>query len=353
MSSLQTKETQMKLTVLDSCDKTKGSRKLWEFTQESQPGEIHCILGDKERKVIRIFYDLVKHFSQNRHTGYLIFHKPHARQNFYLLNNNITQSQPLHSFEDILHEIKRLVLHYEEPVLFIKDYFEIVIRTKYWTEKKDDAFKAAYVMLKEIAEKYRIQLYVFMLFKTGEEVKKFFLPMQKRTYGLKKERHWSINIDKIYCTYRSEYASLKGRKILERQFLAAHPEIEEFHSTVVVTSMEQMNDNILFDPAMPAIFCRTPFIFDKRWVPKQFKNYSVDSWHYSRPCKYFPADRSLKFGERYSVENLQRFVDDHLELISRTLKRPGLSRMEALDAITGGFKNHIELCEKLTEQNEQ
>lgn len=153
VSSLQTKETQMRLTLLDSPYKRDGSRKLWEFTRESHPGEVHCILGDKERKVIRIFYDLVKYFSKNRHTGYLIFHKPHARQNFYLLNNNIAQSQPLHSFEDVLHEIKRLVLSREKPVLFIKDYFEIVIRSKYWTEKKDDAFKAAYVMLKEMAEK--------------------------------------------------------------------------------------------------------------------------------------------------------------------------------------------------------
>ncbi len=79
----------------------------------------------------------------------------------------------------------------------------------------------------------------------------------------------------------------------------------------------------------------------------------MDSWYCSRPGKYFPADRSLKFGERYSAENLNRFVDDHLKLISRTLKCPGLSRIEALDALSRGFKEHIELREKLIEQNKQ
>jgi hypothetical protein len=53
-------------------------------------------------------------------------------------------------------------------------------------------------------------------------------------------------------------------------------------------------------------------------------------------------DGSYMLRDYYSLERYRRYVDEHLHLLRKQLRNPTLSKEEALEALTGGVKNHIE-----------
>ena len=324
------------------------TKSLWEFTQNLKPGDVNCIVGNKERKVMEVYYKLIKAFSKDRSVSYLVSKRQYGRQNMYMRHYNVSQSNPLSSFEDIELEIKGMVMRYINPVIFIKDFFKITTGSNNWQESMNSKFKEATEKLKEVAKKYKVTIYTFMLFETEDHLKKYFLSFEKYGIGLIRNKIEEFYFDKQFCLYRSKDYTYKARQRLHQQLMIAHPGLKSIENSVIVSSIVGQGKVLWFNTPYPYISIGTPFIFDKRIIPLEFKGYNVLRTSCgSLPSRYYTNDKSLKMEEKYSPKNLMRFVDNHLELISRKLNRLGLTREEALDALTGGFRKHFDRCSKL------
>ncbi len=188
------------------------NRSLWKFTQNLTAGNVNCINGSKEKTVMEVFYKLIKAFSENRTpVGYLVTRKQYGRQNLYLRYDYVSQSKPLSSFEEIEYEIKRMVMHYEKPIIFIKDFFKISIGSNYWQKSRSIEFKKAIEKLKVIAEEHDVTIYITMLFSSGEILKQYYLLFDRKGNGLIREKTKKYYFAKQYCLNSSKDSSCKAR----------------------------------------------------------------------------------------------------------------------------------------------
>ena len=209
-------------------------------------------------------------------------------------------------------------------------------------------FKEATEKLKDIAKKYKVTIYTFMLFETEDHLKKYFLSFEKYGIGLIRNKIEEFYFDKQFCLYRSKDYTYNARQKLHQQLMIAHPGLKNIEKSVFVNSYVGQGENLWFSTRFTFITIGTPFIFDKRIIPLEFNGYSVTRTSCALPPKrYFPKDKSLNVEEKYSPENLINFVDNHLELISWKLNIPELTNEDALDALTGGFELHVKKCESL------
>lgn len=340
----------MKLTSVSNQYVSTDNRPLWEFTQNLNSGDINCIIGNKEKKVMETFYKLIKVFSKERNVGYLVSKKQYGRQNLYLSYDNISQSKPLNSFAEIEHEIKRMVTHYDKPIIFIKDFFKISTGSNYWNKTEHKKFQSAIEKLKIIAKKYKVTIYTFMFFESGAILKEYFLFFESKGVGLIRGDKEEFYFAKQFCLFRSKDYSYKARIKLHNQLMLANPGLINIDLSIIVSSIVGIGDVLWFSSPFPYIFLHSPFIYDKRLIPHDFKGYYINHSICKPPKRYFPDDKSLAVEEKYSPKNLFNFVENHLELISWKLKKPGLTKEEALDALTGGFELHVKECERLKAQ---
>ena len=86
------------------------------------------------------------------------------------------------------------------------------------------------------------------------------------------------------------------------------------------------------------------FIFDNRLVPKTFNgievlNVTQDDTY---PKGHFETSKEHPSLEFESPKKYELFVDNNIELIREKLKSKSLSKKEALDALTGGFKKFVD-----------
>jgi len=142
------------------------NKSLMSLIQNLNLGDIHCIIGHNEKKVMSTFYKLVMTCSLERTVGYFVSKKQYGRQNLYIRTNSISQSIPLHTFEDIENEVKRMTWLWESPVIFIKDYFKISTGSNYWQKSRNTELMEAKEKLKIIANKYKIPIYIYMFFES-------------------------------------------------------------------------------------------------------------------------------------------------------------------------------------------
>ncbi len=334
----------MKITSVGEEYVSTDTRSLWEFTQNLKHGDVNCIVGNKERKVMEVFYKLIKAFSKDRSVSYLVSKRQYGRQNLYLRYYNVSQTTPLSTFEGIEYEIKRMTAMYGKPVIFIKDFLKITTGSNNWQDSTNIKFKEATERLKAVAKKHEVTIYTFMLFETEDDLKKYFLQFERYGIGLIRNKTEEFYFDKQYCLYRSKDYSYKARQKLRQQLLFAHPKLKSIEKSVFVSSCVG-KENLWFSTRFPFITIGTPFIFDKRIIPLEFKGYSVTRTSCGLPPKrYFSNDKTLPVEEKYSLDNLSNFVENHLELISWKLNRPELTKKEALDALTGGFELHVNRC---------
>ena len=324
------------------------NRSLWEFTQNLWSGDINCMNGSKEKTVMEVFYKLIKAFSKNRTpVGYLVSRKQYGRQNLYLRYDYVSQSKALSSFEEIDYEIKRMATHYEKPIIFIKDFFKISIGSNYWQKSRNTEFKEATEKLKLIGIKYNVTIYITMLFNSEDVLKQYYLLFDTKGNGLIRKKTIKYYFAKQFCLNSSKDSSYKARRKLHRQLILAHPELSTIEKNVIVSSIVGQCDILWFKFSFPYIYVGTTFFFDKQTIPEDFKGYNVVRTSCAFPPKrYFTRDKSIPVEEKYSPENLRIFVENHLEYISWKLNRPELTKEEALDALTGGFKWHIEECNR-------
>jgi hypothetical protein len=313
------------------------------------PGDINCINGSKEKNVLEVFYKLIKAYSKERiPIAYLVASKQHGKQNLYLRYDYVSQSKPLTSLEEIDFEIKRMVTHYENPIIFIKDFFKISNGSNYWQALRNDEFKESSERLKVIAQKYKVTIYTTMFFDSEDILKQYYLLFDTKGNGLIRKNIPEFYFAKQYCLNSSKDSSYKARQNLHQQLILEHEGLKMIEKKIIVASGVSQGDSLWFKSPFPHIIVGTTFFFDKRIIPEDFKGYNVVRASCALPPKrYFTRDKSVPVEEKYSPENLINFVENHLEYISWKLKRPELTKEEALDALTGGFKWHVEECNRL------
>jgi len=107
---------------------------------------------------------------------------------------------------------------------------------------------------------------------------------------------------------------------------------------------------IIYDPPLYQIEVWRPFLFDIRLIPKEFNGIKVVDQFYGSYPKEFPSDNAaLPLEEFEAPDRYIKFVDNNLELISKKIKIPNLTRNTALDALTGDFKKHKQWCNNMRE----
>ncbi len=90
-----------------------------------------------------------------------------------------------------------------------------------------------------------------------------------------------------------------------------------------------------------------PFAFDIRRIPKTFEGIEVmDITVGTVPEEFAGSNLALPWFEIFSPVNYVRFVDNNINAIRDRLKEPKWSKMEVLDALTGGFQKYELKCKK-------
>jgi len=131
-------------------------------------------------------------------------------------------------------------------------------------------------------------------------------------------------------------------------FKLKNKKLFDLSQKIVVTGLEEdwnsvTSEVVVRDPPIYQIEVWRPFLFDKRLIPNEFNGIKVIDQFYGSYPNEFPSDNSaLPIEEFESPERYIKFVDNNLELISKKIEIPNISREEALDALTGDFKKHLE-----------
>ena len=90
------------------------------------------------------------------------------------------------------------------------------------------------------------------------------------------------------------------------------------------------------------IYVRHPFIFDNRFVPKEFESIKVINVTISStlPACLNPSD-DKPLWQVEDPANYVRFVEDNHAMIREKLQSPSITKIEMLDALTGNFELHV------------
>jgi len=137
---------------------TANNQDLEKLLKKFTPGDIICIIGDKRKRVNKIFYKLIKVYTKNKKAvGYLISNNPHAKQNLFLINNYVSQPEPVNLLKDVDFEINRLVTFYENPVIFINDLNALHLESFNANEPRTTELERIAYELKRIALRTKCQ----------------------------------------------------------------------------------------------------------------------------------------------------------------------------------------------------
>ncbi|MCB9190292.1 MAG: hypothetical protein H6602_01315 [Flavobacteriales bacterium] len=133
-------------------------------------------------------------------------------------------------------------------------------------------------------------------------------------------------------------------------FQAAQPRLFELNPDVSVWEIIESSEDGWKELEKPVyqIDVKHPFIFDLRLIPTEFNGIRVKNiWIGEFPEEFPSSNDSLPLEQWYSPERYRKFVARNLNLIAETLDRPDISDVEALDALTGDFRKHVEWCESI------
>jgi len=139
---------------------------------------------------------------------------------------------------------------------------------------------------------------------------------------------------------------------LLNQFKHKNKKLFELSQKIIVTGLvedwnSETNEVIVHNPPIYQIEVWRPFIFDVKLIPTEFNGIKVvDKLFGSYPSE-FPSDKAtLPIEEFEAPERYIKFVDNNIGLISNKIRIPNLTRADALDALTGDFKKHVNWCIK-------
>lgn len=152
---------------------------------------------------------------------------------------------------------------------------------------------------------------------------------------------------------REEYLDIEA-DIIKCNFITDNPKLALLSPKVVVnhTLGDEYDGTIVFKHTSLSITVFHPFIFDNRLVPSSYKGIEVQNVTIGKYPKEFPdfEKRMMPLYIAFNPQYYINFVYNNINLLKTKLNNPNLSKQEALDALTGNFKKHIEDCMKW-EQN--
>lgn len=127
-------------------------------------------------------------------------------------------------------------------------------------------------------------------------------------------------------------------------------EVSKGESLVIGLSQEITTGK--FDHQTAHISVMIPFVFDYRILPKTFNGIEVrcavkcDTIPYC--FSYLEEEEGVPYDVYYAPDKFLDYVDNNIDEIRLKLKRPDISKEEALDAICfGNFDKHVEKCEEI------
>jgi hypothetical protein len=127
------------------------------------------------------------------------------------------------------------------------------------------------------------------------------------------------------------------------EFEDAHPQLMALSPIIIVDEItESFNSENLkttkYDPPLFQIRVQHSFIFDNRLVPSEFNGLKVINFIVGNfPAEFLEPTEEISLEEYYAPERYIKFVDRNLSLIRKKLKKPNLSKKEALAALMAGF----------------
>ncbi len=149
------------------------------------------------------------------------------------------------------------------------------------------------------------------------------------------------------------------KKVLLKMFKEANPLLIALSPKIIIDEILESvsSDNpetIVYDPALLQIMVKHPFIFDNRLVPVEFQGIKVSNVKTGKfPLEFPESLTDIPLEDYYNPERYIAFVKRSLSRIRKKLNRPDLSEVEALDALTGDFKKHVEWCNLLSKERPQ
>lgn len=154
----------------------------------------------------------------------------------------------------------------------------------------------------------------------------------------------------------------KRCKAILKAFKEANPDLLALSPKIVVDEMHEKStiskdffENIVYDPPVPQITVKHPFVFDNRLVPTEFQGIEVLNVIVGKFPAEFPEPLTLiRNEEYYNPERYIKFVKRSISRIRKKLKKPDLSEEEALDALTfdGDFNKHVDWCNAFLRETE-
>ena len=139
-------------------------------------------------------------------------------------------------------------------------------------------------------------------------------------------------------------------KILE-DFKFNNPKLVALNPEIIVDEIlcSSEDDWVESDTPVYEISVKHPFVFDVRLIPSEFKGVSVKNiWVGEFPREFLSEnEEGIPLEDWYAPERYEAFVDRSLTILSQELRIPNLTKIEALDALTGDFQKHKDWCQTL------
>jgi hypothetical protein len=167
----------------------------------------------------------------------------------------------------------------------------------------------------------------FILFGCGSENSKYIQANSKLD-----------SINSIYFTDTTAKTKMKHNEI-----------IEEFKKQYGYLSKYGLQINGIGNliAGYNVISISTPFIFDRTKLPEKFMGLDLRNGtnENEMPMEFQNIDKDKEY--IWAYQRFEDYVDNHHDLIRKTLDNPGMTRDEMLNALCfGDFNNHKELCIK-------
>jgi hypothetical protein len=140
----------------------------------------------------------------------------------------------------------------------------------------------------------------------------------------------------------------ESKEGLLQRFKKAYPKLSELKAKMEIYHFIEDEDGPcnLFQ-----IHITRPFIFDVRLLPKEFDGFEVKSGFPIELPAAFNNDKPGPYTtDVFSPERYKKFAEEHIELIREKFKRPDIDVSEALDALTGDFKEYINKVEQIKKE---
>ena len=149
------------------------------------------------------------------------------------------------------------------------------------------------------------------------------------------------------------------KDVLLKKFKEDNPELVALSPIIEVDGIFESSNNdyseiVAYGSPLMEITVKHPFVFDNRLVPQAFQGVKVNNVCIGKFPKEFPEPTTddVPLEIHFAPDRYIAFVNRKLTLIRKKLKKPNLTKGEALDAISfeGSFEKHVNWCKQLAQE---